>query len=154
MVSEDRIEQILGKLMDAHRLVNNLNFERLTAKIEGINSKLDKFSTTNNAIAKQINELESRVARNERSAKKNNIIVYGIPDGLDSDISKVTLTTLNTLLETSLSVNDLNNIFRIGKSINGKPRPILVQFVSFLKKQTIYANINNLKGTNIAMQVI
>lgn len=77
--------------------------------------------------------------------------MYGLPENPKEQIVTETITALNTSLKLNLVANDFNNIFRIGKPFNGKPRPILVQFISYLRKQTIYKNIVNLKAAGMSI---
>lgn len=55
---------------------------------------------------------------------------------------------LKNLFGVEVSKIELNNFYALGKSTSS---PILVEFVSFLKKQEILVNARNLKGTKISV---
>lgn len=99
---------------------------------------------------KRICELQKRCNYLERKLRKNNIIIFGLTlDG--SDITSQTITKINNLLDLEFTVNDINNIYKIGNSSNP---PIVIEFLSFLKKQAIFKNpekLKSLKGTNISI---
>lgn len=150
-MSEERLELVLRTLLHEHREEINQLFVQIKNVTEDINEKLSKLDFANTLYGEKLVSISMRVIANERYLKKNNIIVHGILENSPEDIVEVTIGKLNALLGVKLLVNDINNIYRIGKSINGKPRPILVQFISFLKKQSLYVNIGNLKNYGVAV---
>lgn len=43
---------------------------------------------------------------------------------------------------------DINNLYRIGRSTNS---PVLIEFISYLKKTFVFKNASKLKGSNISI---
>lgn len=113
-------------------------------------------------IHKSVSEIAGKVARIdtdlqvinkrclgfERIIRKNNIIIFGLEINADEDLLQKTLKTLNRYLETDLTANDVNDIRRVGKS---QQRPVVLEFVSHLRKKSLFKNVKNLKGTGIGI---
>lgn len=127
------------------------NIEQLLAKQtrqinENINNNLEVLQEHNNKIQK----LEQRCLYLERKLRKNNIVIFGLKiDG--DDLVNQTITRINELFDLHVTTSDFNNIYKIGK---GTDRPIVVEFVSFLKKKEIFSKpekLRALKGTDISV---
>ncbi|CAG9763536.1 unnamed protein product [Ceutorhynchus assimilis] len=89
---------------------------------------------------------KNRALLHERKLRKNNIIVFGIPRC--SDILNNTISALNNLLGVDIKVDDINNITQLGNTANS---PILIEFISFLKKSSLFGHVSKLKGTKISI---
>ncbi|CAG9760295.1 unnamed protein product [Ceutorhynchus assimilis] len=50
---------------------------------------------------------------------------------------------LNELLSLNIKPSDINNIYRLGK---GKSSPVLIEFISYLKKSELFKNADKLRG--------
>lgn len=73
--------------------------------------------------------------------RKNYIIVFKIKaDG--EDLLQKAIQTLNNLLHVNLEQNVINNIYRIGKKANS---PVVIEFVCFIKKISLFKNKENTK---------
>lgn len=68
-----------------------------------------------------------------------------------SDLVAQTLAKLNSLLDLTLTTGDINNIYKIGRGTNS---PIVIEFVSFLKKAEVFKDtekLKSLKNTGVAV---
>ncbi|KAJ8966899.1 hypothetical protein NQ314_003245 [Rhamnusium bicolor] len=126
--------------------------QKLTEVTNQINEIKDEISEVANKHDEEIEELkeENQQLRKEnkflqRKVRKNNIVIYGI--NVNDNLSDTVINTLNNLLEISISEQDINDIYRIGK-INNK-QPLLVELISYQKKRLILNNAKKLKGKNI-----
>lgn len=122
-----------------------------TNKIKtGIEESLEKVerSAQNNKI--KVEKLEKRCIYLERKLRKNNIIIFGLPLSESSIVEQI-IKKLNELFSLQINISDLNNVYKIGK---GTVPPIVVEFVSYLKKIEIFNQpdkLKNLKGTGISI---
>lgn len=114
---------------------------RLLLKIEELKSRLNTLEEENLNLKNKIENLETR-------DKKNNIIVFGINKPEDTLSPQYICQKLNHLLDIDLTELDLNNAYPLGNSENS---PIKVEFVRYLKKDTVLQNCHKLKGTNISI---
>ena len=67
-----------------------------------------------------------------------------VPDS--NKLLEFTLNKIKELLDIEILQRDINNIFQIKSD---QIAPIKIEFVSYLKKQTVLKNANKLKGKNI-----
>ena len=116
----------------------------------GMNRSLAKI---NNKLCKneeQIDNVQKQCLFLERKVRKNNIIIFGL-DIKDENLVEKVISSLNNLLDLKVTTSEINNVYKIGK--NNKP-PIVVEFVSFLKKKEIFnipEKLKSLKGTNVSI---
>lgn len=112
---------------------------------ESIKIEIQKTIATYNT---RVESLEKTAIEFQRFKRKNNIIIFGLKNG--KDILKETLSEINRLLEIDIQEVDINNIYLIGK--HKDKQGIVVEFISYLKKLSVFKNVNKLKGTRIVIQ--
>lgn len=141
-MSDLTVEKIEQLLQTANKRQTEELRQNLKDVIEDVTQKLKK---TDEKLLK----LETRSIFFERKIRKNNIVVFGIE--VQENLLDNTLTKINELLGTNLVEADINNIYTLGK----KPgSPVIIEFISFLKKAEIFKNrekLRDLKGTNISI---
>lgn len=79
--------------------------------------------------------------------RKNNIILFGLDECSLDTLTNSTFLVLNDLLVLELPSHALNNIYRLGSVSQGKSRPILIEFISYIKKQLVMKNAFKLKNS-------
>ncbi|CAG9759560.1 unnamed protein product [Ceutorhynchus assimilis] len=102
---------------------------------------IQKFNTELEIVQENVSKLGRNYLALERSQRKNNIVLFGLNSSKENLLDH-TLNTLNKYLETNITNTDINNIYQIGKSAT---QPIVIQFVTFLKKQTLFQNKEKLQ---------
>ncbi|CAG9817343.1 unnamed protein product [Phaedon cochleariae] len=107
--------------------------------IKTLTNKLDEANT-------EIKYLKDRCVNLERKARRNNIILFGIKVEDNSELVPTVLQTLNEILEIEIKVSDINNIYKIGRTENA---PVIVEFISYIKKSSLFANKQKLKLLNV-----
>lgn len=140
-VHEMTIAELYNKLT-AH------NTEQTSLIREEIHTFVSKITETVEHLKTEVREIKNKNLLLERRVRKNNVIIFGVNLNTDN-ILKETLDTINHHLHTNLVESDINNIRLVGRG--QRSLPIILEFVSFLKKVTIFKNIRNLKGTGIAI---
>lgn len=112
---------------------------RLLLEVAALNNKIVKLEIENTELKNKIEELE-------RQNRQNNIVIFGLETSEEEINGKQICQDLKRLIHTDVIESDINNCYRLGKSVEC---PIKVEFVSYLKKKQILANCKNLKGTNV-----
>lgn len=91
----------------------------------------------------------------ELEMKRRNFVMYGVPrlaNETFQDLSKTVLHILNDQMKCNVSILEIDNIWRLGKTTKpGKCRPTLVKMLSEWRKKEIMSCKNLLKGTHIFM---
>lgn len=133
-------------------------FKSISEKLESLSAEVhEKFSETNQRLERLETE-NARLAYHlkiaEKKLKGNNLIFHGVEESTDETSAKL-IDAIKRILKDHLEVNintfDITNIFRLGKKSGGKPKPVLVSFLSKLTKTEITKNRRKLKGTKIFM---
>lgn len=111
-----------------------------------IKSDIKKLLDKNNTADKEISSLKLKCLSFERSVRKNNLLIFGIKKpNQTTNILEYILDQLNNILSTNITKNDINNYYFVGKERSGS-RPLILQFISFLKKKTVFENKETLKN--------
>ena len=106
-------------------------------------------------ITDTINKLmdERSTETKERETRRNNVIIFGQKESGETlkenrhnikDIEEL-VRTCNDTLNVVLKTDDCGNSIRLGKIINGKPRPLKVTFKEAGTKQNIFTNLHKLR---------
>lgn len=95
-------------------------------------------------LQNKFNKLESKIITLERKVRKNNIVIFGLGVENNECLVENAINKLNSLLETTFTEADINNIYKIGKKDT-----LIVEFLSFLKKKQVFKNIKKSEGTSI-----
>lgn len=147
---------------DIYDLIINLD-SKLGKQIEDVQDEVKSLKQVVNGDIKVLKdkikalEEENKLVKGklkyiERKIKQNNIFIYGLEEETEErqdTLLQEVLHVINHTLEVKLTPYEINNIYRIGKN-KGK-RPIILSFVTNLKKSEVLRNTRKLKGTNIAV---
>lgn len=107
---------------------------------EQIKLSIETQNKTIKIANEKLEKLANRCLYLERKSRKNNIIIFGLE--IKEHLLKETITTLNSLLNLNYSESDINNIYKIGQGSNP---PIVVEFISFLRKIEVFKDLDKLK---------
>lgn len=136
---------------DFYQMLQTAN-EQQTRQISAqIQQSEVNITTKLNDAKRRISKLENTCLYLERRARKNNIVIFGFEIQCNKSIVQEVLDKLNSLLNLNIAISDVNNIYKIGKT---ERSPIIVEFISYLKKIEIFQNpekLRALKSTNIAI---
>lgn len=127
---------------DIKTIKEDLNYYK--GKIQDLEDKVSELEGENTNLQKRVKNLEE-------SAKKNQIIVFGLEEETEELLEDRILHFLTNNLSTNISAQNIDNIYRIGKKGRGNTRPVIVRFVRYLEKQLVLRNANKLKGTGISI---
>ncbi|CAG9761797.1 unnamed protein product [Ceutorhynchus assimilis] len=128
-------------------LVENSN----SVKSELVRKLDDIFQKHSKKNKKQYEELSEQCLKLERRVRKNNILIFGFTPETSNNIYNETVEKLNSLLSLNLSLKEVNNIYRLGNKENS---PIVVEFLSFIRKLDIFKDkekLKNLKNLKISI---
>ena len=100
------------------------------------------------ALTKQNTLLKYELDRQEQYSRRETIRVTGVPETADEDVEESLMKVL-TDIGCEVNKGHISVIHRSGKKLqgSGKPRPILVKFVSRKAKASVMKKRANLKGT-------
>ncbi|KAG5896984.1 hypothetical protein JTB14_018499 [Gonioctena quinquepunctata] len=99
---------------------------------------------------RDVEDLKEMDKMEERKLRKNNVLVFGLKSDSES-LLQYTLETLNKSLDTNICEQDIIDIFYLGRESTS---PIVIGFVRFFKKVTLFENpqkLFQLKSKGIAI---
>lgn len=144
---------------DIFKLLRNIQEENLQLKqtlLEEIKSLKDESSNKVQVLEnkyidlKADNEyLKKKLIVIERRLKKYNLVFYGIRENDNKTLISDVLKIINEKLNIKCASQDLRDIYRIGKNLNDKPRPVIIEVVNYKLKIYVLINSKKLKGTSI-----
>lgn len=157
MINDEVMNKLIKSLEESNRktieeankkqsdyIKDNIKKE-ITVLKEHLESEFSKISTN---FENKYKELKTKYEKLEKELRRNNIIIFGLETPVEN-LGNFVVNKLNQHLGLTLTINDINNIYTIGKQTT--KRPIIVKLLSYLKKQEILKNCNKLKGTSISI---
>lgn len=145
LITASMTEVTLAQIKDLLSQANKVQSEELLKEIKADVTQQLKESN------ERIEKLENKYLFYERKLRKNNIIIFGLDNVDNTDLVRYTLGRINEVLDLNFSDSDINNVYKIGRS--EKP-PVIVEFISYLKKIEVFRDIDklrSLKGKNISI---
>lgn len=134
------------QLYDLLKKLQDDQTEKLSREINRNREEIDKKLRI---VEQDIEKLKNNYLHLERKRRKNNIVVFGLQVD-EADILNSAITALNLALNINIKYSDINNIYFVGKRHSYK-KGILIEFVSYLTKQSIFKNISKLKGKKVTI---
>lgn len=120
------------------------DFDIYRGKVEELEVKVTELETENTVLQERIKYLEE-------SAKKNQVIVFGLQEDTEELLEEKILNLLTNTLAIEIHLETIDNLYRIGKKGKGSVRPVIIRFVRFLEKQVVLKNAHKLRGTGISI---
>lgn len=120
---------------------------------EDLHGEIQELRGENQLLKEEVNRLKDQLKKVDEETKKYKVMIYGLEetetaDDLQTDITSC-LKLFNNKLGLSCVFGDLRNVYRVGKFISGKRRPISIETNSFFLRKDILKNAKKLKGTKI-----
>src|SRR5215813_10937148 len=98
-------------------------------------------------------KIDSRTDDISQYQRRNCLRFFGIEESRHENCEQLVLDIASKQLKVNLDIEDLDRCHRTGRNSNsGRPRPIIVKFVSYRKRSAIFKEKSKLKGTNITIR--
>ena len=119
------------------------SIQELRDGLNQANRKIDNLSS-------YVKRVDSNQLWHEMYMRKYNIIFNGVEENNQEDVCAVVMKIITDNLQiTHLNMVYFDKIHRFGRSIQGKPRPIIVKSFSLTIRDTIFWNVKKLSNTNM-----
>lgn len=122
--------------------------ESICNLIEDLTKEVSSLKCRVSDLEKKNSMLEGKLEYNERKARKNNFVIYNIPEVNDRKNENLIGTVKEFCNEMGVELADhsLSDCFRLGRGTG--PRPILVVLNNNIVKQTIMKKSRELRSIN------
>lgn len=145
------MNELLKTLKDLEtKIISSIN-ETMSSKHDELRAILHSYGQRVEALEAHTATFQQRDLIWDRKFRRNNILLFGIDECPNDVLLDNTLSILNGALELELTINNINNIYRLGKMSENKTRPVLVEMVSNLCKITVLRNAHKLKDTQYSI---
>lgn len=119
---------------------NTKQTEDIKAEIKASEKNVTEKITT---IQKKVVTLEKKCLFFERKIRRNNIVLFGLERENNENLVQKVTAKLNELLHVNITLEDINNIYRIGQSSKS---PVIVEFISYLRKADLFKDPEKLRA--------
>lgn len=148
MMSDNEISNNLTNSQLYGLLVKVIKNQTEELKAE-INKNIQDLSKKVDSVESKVETLQNKILSLERRSRRNNVIIFGM--NVDKlNLLNNSLEFLNKTLGTNLQRNEINNIYLGGNKTKDKHH-IVIEFISYLQKQSIFKNIGKLKNSGVAI---
>jgi len=139
--SEQRTERVLTNLMK--------NSEKRTAKLvknefkslkNDFRAKFDTIDKKQEELEAKLEQKSAKIQQLERSSRKKNVVVYGIPERKSENASERHDLIDDLCSKLKMAAIDYSEVYRLGKMpiVMNKSRPLLIKLVRFRDKITMF----------------
>ncbi|XP_049273573.1 uncharacterized protein LOC119399789 [Rhipicephalus sanguineus] len=146
--TEELLRQILDgqKTMQARLDTIESKVENSTAAFTELTSKISSLEATIQTIQTKLIDLEDR-------SRRNNLLVFGLPERPDETFQSLTNTVVSEIFENMLGVkvSTVERIHRIGQKRRNKNRPVVLRLIDHREKINVLRNCSKLKGKDISV---
>lgn len=116
--------------------------EKFETEMATVNEEISELKKSNDELREKVDQLEN-------ANRKNNIVVFGLPEVVNNDPVNDITTLAQENLNVVINIEDIEQAYRIGTT-PGR-RPLLVSFSKYKSKLSIMENVYKLKGSLISI---
>lgn len=161
-VDSSYIDSCVSKILTSTEVLESLASKLVghlkKAVEDAVTAALDKALTQINDLAAEVSELRLRVDDMEQYERRTNVRVFGLPEREGEDTDHLVLSLCKDRLKVDMSVEKIDRSHRVGRKQepgpDGKvrPRPIIVRFVSYRDRRTVFNAKKLLKDTGVTIR--
>ncbi|XP_044757720.1 uncharacterized protein LOC123315883 [Coccinella septempunctata] len=132
----------IGDLRDSVTFCSNkiTDFESKMVRLNEVLKFAKEIKEENDLLKRELSELHFRLDRVEQDARLNNVEIMDIPKKKDENLYDV-LGKIGEYVGMPLEPNVLSSITRVPTKIVGKPRNVVVKFISRAKKDEMMSAV-------------
>ncbi|CAH0546780.1 unnamed protein product [Brassicogethes aeneus] len=104
--------------------------------------KIEKLESENNQLRETVKALDRRI-------RKNNIVIFGIETDY-KNLKQETLALFSEKINIDIKEEDIGGIYFLGPK-HKQTKPIIVEFISGIKKDLVFKNAFKLKSSGISI---
>ena len=118
--------------------------------------KLTKLTSRIGELESDITGLQNKLDDQEQYSRRNCLLLHGIPEHRREDTTAICVNQLNQRLGLALTKDNFDRTHRIGSADKPatddeepKPRPIIMKFVSYAQRSSVFRSKRKLKGSHL-----
>lgn len=132
------------------------------AALASFNEKISKLQEEVDGLQKKVKEIDGKLTERtdelEQYQRRNNIRIFGVKETAGEDTDKIVAELCQDKLGIQLPPDAISRSHRVGKrqepGADGRERhrPIIVRFVSYRARRTVFQSKKKLKGTGVTIR--
>ena len=124
----------------------------LTKYVDHQNSKIAIQETIIKRLEDDRDRLRMEMDDMQQYSRRTCLLIHGMKEERNENCEGLVKTVVNEKLKAGLDTKDIGRTHRLGKrKPDGKPRPIIVRFLSYRQRAKVFALKKNLKGSKIVI---
>ncbi len=170
LLSPERINAIVDKLVKSKPLVTSLVkslesdvkqevYQSCKMDSEDMDNAITTLEEKCYSLRNTANDLQSRLDDFEQYSRRNCLLIHGLDDSEDyrEAPESIVISRLNPVIpRLNIATKNIDRAHRIGKPKQshherGRPRPMLVKFLSYQDRAKVFQQKRLLKGTGMAV---
>ena len=138
----------------------NSRVTELESSYVAINERVTtELQLENQRLHNRISELNDRVDDQEQRSRNGCLLIHGVEEGDEHDTDTLALNVINNDLGVQINLDDIQRSHRVGpkkvkpmtRASKAYPRPIIVRFLSWRKRNEVFRAKRKLKGSKVAV---
>jgi len=138
----------------AHKSIERIELDLQIERKEkqDLKKKLEILESENTVLNSELRKLKERVIDQENRNRRNNLEFDGVLED-PGETNAILESKIKALLEKKMGIQlgpyDIDRCHRIGPSVQGRLRTVIVRFLCYKQREEIWNGRTKLKGTNI-----
>lgn len=146
MSKKELVSLITECLKPVQKTVNAMKKE-----VEDLHEKVANLTHEISKKDKEIVNLKERLEEQEQYSRRNNLRIFGVEETRNENTDEL-VVKVAAQIGVSIEQSQIDRSHRIGKRDSKKPRPIIVKFIGYAPRRTMFTAKKGLKGTGITIR--
>ena len=116
----------------------------LNEKVQKLESDTVKLRSENAELKSRVEKLEGAVEQAEQYSRRNLLRMSGIPEDPNESTDSI-VVDIATAISVDLDLSEIDRSHRVGKPRAGRPRDIIIKFLTYRARQKLYKSRTLLK---------
>ena len=98
------------------------------------------------ALANKLRELTKRNLTHEVYSRKSNLVLEGLAEAENENLERKVINCLDDQFHIKAKATDFDKIHRFGRSFGGRPRPVIIKFVTHSARDSVLFAARDLRN--------
>lgn len=146
---EGELKRLFLEMSDHRGELNKLKDSLPRSESESVRALEEKFDAFSARVVAFMDRMENRMDELESYSRRNCLLIHGIPETPGESCNDVVINLLRVKKVAMLENRDIDRAHRLGpaKENRDKPRPMIVKFVGYGPRSSVFQNKSKMKGS-------
>ena len=124
----------------------------LTQHLEALEGSIVVNKKVSCTLKSEVDKLRDELDDQQQYSRRTCLLLHGVKEEQREDVETKVKEVLDSKLEIKLDEKDIARTHRLGKKKDdGKPRPIIIRFLSYRQRKKVFDKKRKLKGSKIVL---